>query len=297
MAQHRLYEIIGIGFGLVLLNYGFSLMASGFPGARQLTSQFLGANLLIGGSAAMFISIYFLLKSPSQAAPQVTPTGPVPDVGVMLVVEEDPPSQFGFYKNIEYVGYFLTALGLFSAVDLVLQVLIPGLYNEARWWVEVLLATFGVLSYAILGSIGRLGAQEEKTYTPSVQTVSSASSEPSIPPSEATQTVPTFDSQTLQLRLNEFTQSGSNEYERHLTGTVYDMFRLDRDTIIVWRENRQGMRSQYIIGPYELSRKLMEESVGREEDLTIGNLALSVDTLRGLISLQDLLARPQAETN
>jgi hypothetical protein len=270
-------------------------MATGFPGAQQLTSQFLGVNLLVGGSVAVFVSLYFLLKSPVQVTLPVQPAGSAPDVGVGRVVEEDPPSQFGFYRNIEYVGYLFTALGLFSAVDLVLQVFIPGLYNEASWWVEILLVIFGVLSYAIFGSIGRLGAQEERTYTPTVQTVSRA---PSVAPDEVIQPGSTYNSQVLQVRVNEFTQSVSGEHERHLAGTVYDMFRVDRDTVIVWRENRQGMRSQYLAGPYELSKKLMEEYVTRGEELRIGHLVLSVDTLRDLMGLQRLPAeRPQAEAN
>ena len=237
LVWRRLYEIVGIGCGLVLLNYGFTLIATGFPGTRQLTSQFLGVNLLVGGSVAVFISLYFLLKSPVQVTLPIQPAGSAPDVGVKLVVEEAPPSLYGFYKNIEHVGYLITALGLFSAVDLVLQVFIPRLYNEARWWVEVPLAIFGVLSYAIFGSIGRLGAQEEKTYTPTVQNVSPA---PSVAPNEAAQPVSTSDPQILQVSINEFTQSGSGEYERQLAGTVYDMFRIDRDTIIVWERTDKG---------------------------------------------------------
>ncbi len=238
----------------------------------------------------MFLSLYFLLKSPMQATLPVQPAGSAPGVGVELVVEEKPPSQYGFYKKIEYVGYIFTAIGLFSAVDLVLQVFIPGLYNEARWWVEVLLAIFGVLSYAIFGSIGRLGAQEEKTYTATPQT-------PLQAPSEAAQPVSTFDSQILQLLINEFTPSGSGEYERQLAGAVYDMFRIDLDTIIVWRENRLGMRSQYVAGPYELSKKLMEESVAKGEELRIGHLEVSVETLRDLMRLQRLSQSPQAGTH
>ena len=65
-----------------------------------------------------FTSLYFLLKSPGQVTVSVQPAGVAPDVGIELVVEETPPSQYGFYKNIEYVSYFFTALGLFSAVDL-----------------------------------------------------------------------------------------------------------------------------------------------------------------------------------
>jgi len=172
-------------------------MATGFPGTRQLTSQFLGVNLLVGGSVAVFISLYFLLKSPLQVALPIQPAGSAP---------------------------------------------------------------------------------------PTVQTVSSA---PSVVPSEAAQPVSTSDPQILQVRINEFTRSGSGEYERQLAGTVYDMFRIDRDTIIVWRENRQGMRSQYLAGPYELSKKLMEEYVTRGEELRIGQLAVSVETLRDLMRLQE----------
>jgi hypothetical protein len=288
LVRSGLYEIVGIGCGFGLLNYGFTLIATGVTGTRQLTSQFLGVNLLVGGSVAVFISLYFLLKSPMQVTLPIQPAGSAPNVGVKPVVEEEPPSLYGFYKNIEHVGYLITALGLFSAVDLVLQVFIPRLYNEARWWVEVLLAIFGVLSYAIFGSIGRLGAQEEKTYPSTVQNVSPA---PSVAPNEATQPVSTSDPQTLEVRINEFTQSGSGEYERQLAGTVYDLFRVDRDTIIVWRENRQGMRTQYLAGPYELSKQLMEEYVIRGEELRIGRLSLSVETLRDLMRLQKPAAK------
>ncbi len=172
-------------------------MATGFPGTRQLTSQFLGVNLLVGGSVAVFISLYFMLKSPMQVTLPIQPVGSVPST---------------------------------------------------------------------------------------VQTVSPATS---VAPGEAAKPVSTSDPQILQVRINEFTQSGSGEYERQLAGTVYDIFRIDRDTIIVWRENRQGIRSQYLAGPYELSKKLMEEYVTRGEELRIGQLAVSVETLRDLMRLQE----------
>jgi len=197
LVQRRLYEIIGIACGLALLNFGFTLMATGFPGTRQLTSQFLGVNLLVGGSVAVFISLYFMLKSPMQVTLPIQPVGSVPST---------------------------------------------------------------------------------------VQTVSPATS---VAPGEAAKPVSTSDPQILQVRINEFTQSGSGEYERQLAGTVYDMFRIDRDTIIVWRENRQGIRSQYLAGPYELSKKLVEEYVARGEELRIGQLAVSVETLRDLMRLQE----------
>ena len=47
------------------------------------------------------------------------------------------------------------------------------------------------------------------------------------------------------------------------------------------------MRSQYLAGPYELSKKLMEEYVICGEELRIGRLSLSVETLRDLMRLQD----------
>jgi len=166
LISRRLYEILGVACGFVLIDYGFSLVAAGFPGARELTSQFLGANFLVGGSVAVFISLYYLLRPVSVAAPTGTePTLPRPDVGVETIVEEQTPPKSGFYRNIEYVGYFFTVLGLFSAADLVLQVFLRSTYNEGRWWVEILLVTFGVLSYTIFGSIGRLGSQEEAKLT------------------------------------------------------------------------------------------------------------------------------------
>ena len=288
MAQERLYKIIGLACGFILIDFGFSLLAAGFPGLRPLTSQILGVNLLVGGSVAVFLSLFYLLKPPTSLMPSIQPiqqVGQRPDIGIGLVVEEEPPSQYGFYRNIKYVGYFFTGLGLFSAVDLVLQVLIPGLFNETRWWVEVLLATFGILSYAIFGSIGHLGAQEEKQYVPAVAPSPTPTNEPG--PSEMPQAAPTPSDQVLQLHVNDFSKSNPGEYERQLSGTVYDMFRVESDLITVWRENRLGIRSVYLAGPYELSRELMKQHADRAEELKIGYLSLSVDTLRDLLRLQE----------
>jgi hypothetical protein len=295
MLSRRLSEIIGLACGFVLVDYGFSLLAAGFPGTRQLTSQFLGFNLLAGGSVVAFISVFYLLKPLTPITPSTQPSGRPPDIGVELVVEDQPPSQFGFYKNIEYIGYIFTALGLFAAVDLVLQVLIPSLYNEVRWWVEVLLVTFGVLSYAIFGSIGRLGAQEERAY---VRTMPSPTPTALPSLSEVAQEVPPSYPQVLEMRIGDFSKSASGEYERHLSGTVYDMFRVESEVVSVWREERLEMRSVYLAGPYELSRKLMEEYVTRGEELKIGHLFISVETLRDLLRLQNRsVETPHARAN
>jgi hypothetical protein len=234
----------------------------------------------------VFISVYSLLKPSAQIRSVAQPPGRAPDVGVELVVEEVPPSQYSFYRNIEYIGYFFTALGLFSAADLVLQVLIPALYNEARWWVEILLATFGVLSYAIFGSVGRLGAQEEKKYIAAAQTTPPAIGAPSTATSNVT---PSFYPETLQLHINEFSKSSSGDYERRVSPVIYDMFRIEGETVTVWREDRQGMRSNYLAGPYELSRKLMKEYASRGEELKVGYLALPAEALRVLMRLQENL--------
>lgn len=283
MATGKLYEFIGFVSGLILINYGFSIIAAGLPGTRALTSQFVGFNLLVGGAAVLFMSLYFLLRPVPVFKPTgIQPGGSVPDVGVGLVVEEVPPSQYGFYKKIEYIGYVFTALGLFSAADLALQVFIPELYNEARWWVEVLLVTFGVLAYAIFGSIGRLGAEEERKYTPPTQPAV-VPTPTSVEPEAAPQSYP----ESLEVHINEFSKLTSGEYERQLAGSVYDMFRVGREGFTVWRESRLAMRSVYLAGPYELSRKLMEEVVGRGEGLKIGHLSLSVESMRGLLNLQE----------
>jgi hypothetical protein len=247
--------------------------------------------LLVGGSAALFLSLYYLFK-PTMPAKAAQPSGPTPDVGVGLVVEEEPPSQYGFYKHIEYVGYFFTALGLFSVADLILQVLIPPLYNQARWWVEILLATFGVLSYAIFGSIGRVGAQEEKLYVPSSQPQMSTSSTVPSSPAPGPQSSAEPFSETLQLQIEQFSKLGSGVYERKLAGSTYDMFRVEHEVVTVWRERRQEIGSAYLAGPYELTRKLMEEYVNRGEELKIGYLSVSVDALHGLMSLQEQALQP-----
>jgi hypothetical protein len=285
LVSRRLYELLGFACGFVLIDYGFSFVAAGFPGARQFTSEFLGANLIVGGSVAVFASLYYLLRPVSVTPPMgAPPTFAQPDVGVETIVEEETPPKSGFYRNIEYVGYFFTVLGLFSAADLVLQVFIRSTYNEGRWWVEILLVTFGVLSYTIFGSIGRLGSQEEaKLSVPLAQ--------PKLYPENVMPpvTVPAAPSPTLpeslEMRVGDFTGSSSGEYERHLSDEIYDVFRMEREGVTVWREDRKGMRSVYLAGPYELSRKLLEDNVKNGMDVRIGILHLSVDSMRELLAL------------
>jgi hypothetical protein len=284
LVSRKLYEIIGLACGFVLINYGFSFAASGFPGARALTSQFLGATLLIGGSAVIFISLLYLLRpvTPQAQLPPQLPAA-APDVHVELIEEEKPGPQVGFYKNIEHIGYLFTFLGLFSGADLVLQVLIPTLYNEARWWTEILLVTFGVLSYTILGSVGRIGSQEEAKLTqpqPVLQQVTAAATVESPPVG-----VPSLP-ETLEVRMGEFVRSPSGEFERHLTGDVYEMVRVEPENVSVWREDRRGIRSIYLAGPYELSRKLLQDQVNSGVELRIGFLLLSVESMRRLLEMQ-----------
>jgi hypothetical protein len=287
LVSRRLYEILGLACGFVLIDYGFNFVAAGFPGAREVTSQFVGANLIVGGSAAVFVSLYYLLR-PIAAATTMTAqaSSAAPDVGVETIVEEETPPKSSFYRNIAYVGYFFTILGLFSAADLVLQVFLRSIYNEARWWVEVLLVTFGVLSFTIFGSIGRLGSQEEAMLTAPL-------SQPKLVPENVAPTETAVASanssypESLEVRIAEFTKSSSGEYERHLSGETYDMLRIERDVIAIWREDRKGMRSVYLAGPYELDRKLLEEHMKSGEELKIGSLSLSVDSMRELQALQE----------
>ncbi|HMK83695.1 MAG TPA: hypothetical protein VK503_08255, partial [Candidatus Bathyarchaeia archaeon] len=248
MVSRRLYQIIGIVTGFALIDYGFNFMTVSLPGARQMTSQFVGANLLIGGSVVVFISLYSLLKTVQPPAAQQGPEGSAPDVGVELVIEEQSPPQTSFYKNIEYVGYLFTALGLFSAADLMLQVFIPQLYNEARWWIEILLVTFGMLAYAIFGSIGRIGSEEESKLTiPQASTASSTAvqgtGEASV--KQTTAVLP----ENLEVRLDQFSRSPSGEYEHKISETIYDLLHIQPDMIIIWREDRGAMRSVYLAGP------------------------------------------------
>jgi hypothetical protein len=287
LVSRRLYEILGIACGFVLIDYGFSFIAAGFPGARALTSQLLAANLLVGGSAAVFASLYYLLKPVSaSASPAGMPAAQQPDVGVETIVEEETPPKSGFYRNIEYIGYFFTVLGLFSAADLVLQVFIRSTYNEARWWVEVLLVIFGVLSYTIFGSVGRIGSQEEaKLAGPLAQPKLYPDNALATAPAPANSSLPA----SLEIRIEDFTKLPSGEFERHLAGEVYDMFRIENSGVTVWREDRQGIRSVYLAGPYELSRRLLEEALKGNQELKIGSLDLSGDSVRALLAL---LERP-----
>lgn len=285
MVSRRLYEIIGLACGFVLVDYGFNFVAAGFPGARALTSQFLGGNLILGGSAVVFISLYYLLKPTAPPAGPPTLPSAAPDVGVELIVEEETPPKPGFYRDITYIGYFFTILGLFSVADLILQVFIRSIYNEARWWTEILLVVFGILSYTILVSLGRLGAQEEEKLTmpltqpklvpENVQAAETAMVLPASPYPES-----------LEVHAEDFARTPSGEYEKHLSGTVYDMFRIEQNMIIVWREDRKGIRSNYLAGPYELSSKLLEDQGKRGEDLRIGALRLTIDSIRELLGLQ-----------
>jgi hypothetical protein len=300
MVSRRLFQGLGLALGFVLVDYGFNLIASGFPGARAFTSQFLAANLLLGGSALVFVSLYYLLKpiTPSSTtAPQLVTARP--DIGVETIVEEASPPKPGFYKTIEYIGYFFALLGLISAADLVLQVFLRSIYNEARWWVEVLLVTFGILSYTIFGSIGRLGAQEEaslkkipatpKTSQENIVSTTEETHMTSPPPAASAMTV-----QPMELNLAEFKPTATGEYERHLSEDSFDMFRVDREVITVWREDRKGIRSNYLAGPYELTRKMLEEYASGAQELRIGHLIVSTDTARALLTLQGrVAAQPQ----
>ncbi len=286
MLSRRLYEILGFVCGFILIDFGFNFVAIGVPGARELTSQFVGANLITGGSALVFASLYFMLRPPPLPAPVVTlPTLSPPDVGVETIVEEETPPKSGFYRNISYVGYFFTFLGLISAGDLVLQVFLRSTYNETRWWVEILLVTFGVLSYTIFGSIGHLGYQEEAKFA-----IAPAESRPvlatPIQPETTTKTaVPSYP-ESLEIQVADFTRSASGEYERQLGGEVYDAFRIDPNMITIWREDRRGIPTVYLAGPYELSRELLAEHLKQGEALTIGSLNLSADSIRQLLELQ-----------
>ena len=299
MVSGRLYEALGLVSGFVLIDYGFNFIATGLQGARAFTSQFLGTNLLVGGSAIVFVSLYYLLKPEAQVAKTVQPVSVPPDIGLELVVEEATPPKPGFYKNIEYMGYFFATLGLISAADLVLQVFIRSTYNELRWWVEVLLVTFGVLSYTIFGSIGRLGAQEEaKLATQSMpklatESVAVQAAPPQLKPAPTPAPVETTPAaaQPLTLNLTEFSKSVTGEYEHHLAGNAFDMVRVDRDLVTVWREDRRGMRSIYLAGPYELSRKLLQEQVGKGAELTIGTLTITIQTMRALLELEHMTAQ------
>jgi hypothetical protein len=206
-----------------------------------------------------------------------------------LVVEEQTPPKPGFYKKIEYVGYFFALLGLVSAADLVMQVFLRSTYNEARWWVEVLLVTFGVLSYTILGSVGRLGSQEEAKLAnvpaepavkPQPQQVAVSTTAATVAPVAVAEAM-----ETLTLRVSDFTRNSEGEYEKHISGESYDMFRVSHEMVIVWREDRHGMRSTYLAGPYELSERMLEEYEKSGQELRIGELVLPSDEIRGLLQL------------
>ena len=289
--------MLGFALGFILIDYGFNLISVGLPGARSFTSQFLAVNFLIGGSALVFVSLYYLMKPPEPTpAPLVTPqpVGGRPDIGVEIIVEEETPPKVGFYKSIEYIGYFFTALGLISAADLILQVFIRSIYNEARWWVEVLLVTFGILSYTIFGSVGRLGLQEEaklprypsQASVSAPQTVEAVDATPQSAPVDET-IVP------LTLVLGEFSRNTAGEFEKHLSGESFDMFRVAPDLITVWREDRRGMRSVYLAGPYELTSKMLGECLKSGQELRVGMLAVSTDAIRGLL---ELMEKPASES-
>jgi len=278
----KLYQLFGIVLGFALIDYGFNFIAVGLPGARQMTSQFIGVNVLLGGSAVVFLSLFFLLRPAPASIPSSRPELTAPGIGIEKVIEEQTPPQFRFYKNIEYVGYLMTALGLIAAADLVLQVFISQMYNEVRWWVEVLLVVFGVLAYAIFGSLGRIGAEEERA-------LGGLAAQPGLEPTltrvqEETQSgvVP----EMIEFHLDQFSQSLSGEYERKLTDYVYDMVSLRPEMINVWRENRTAMRSAYLAGPYEISSDLLEEHVKSGEPIRIGILSISTESMKELLGMQ-----------
>jgi len=271
LGSRTLYEVIGIACGLAAIDYGFNFIATGLPGARSVTSQFIGTNLLIGGSAAVFISLFYMLRSvPPPAFPQTAVIAP--DVRVETVVEEQTPPRSGSYRSIAYTVF--TVIGLFSVAGLILQVFIPSMYNEGRWWTEILLAASCILLYTILRSVGRLGAAEGAELARS-KVQRSGTVKPAAPCTES-----------VEVQLSEFKVSSTGDYERQLAENVFDMIRVEAERVTIWREERQGIRSIYQSGPYELKRKLMEDYAKRGEELKIGYLSLSVETVRQLLNLQ-----------
>jgi len=216
------------------------------------------------------------------------PVGARPDVGIETIVEEESGPKVGFYKAIEYIGYFFTILGLISAADLILQVFLRSTYNEVRWWVEVLLVTFGVLSYTIFGSIGRLGRQEEAKLAkvPLAPRSTDLTAQNEIAP--PTPTVVTVEAMPpLTVNVTEFSRNSAGEFEKHLSGACYDVFRVDPDLVTVWREERRGMRSVYLAGPYELTKKMLQDQLSSSQEFTVGSLLLSKESVRGLLELME----------
>ena len=287
--SRRLYQIIGIVCGFALIDYGFNFIALGLPGAREMTSQFIGVNLLVGGSVVIFISIFFLLRPAQTQVPTPSQTDMPPSIEIETVVEEQTPPQFRFYRNIQYIGYFMTALGLFSAADLMLQVFIYQTYNEARWWVEILLVVFGVLAYAIFVSLGHIGAQEERALATSQPVVTPAGTvtveEHAAPTVESRALIP----EMIELRLDQFSRSSSGEYERKLSENTYDMVSVRPEVVNVWRETRAEMRSSYLAGPYELSSEALKAHVKRGEPIRVGILSISSEVVQELLNMQQEL--------
>lgn len=150
-----------------------------------------------------------------------------------------------------------------------------------------MLVVFGVLAYAIFGSIGRIGAEEERalgTAQPSSSSpVTSAQTETQM--TEAASKIP----ETLELSLDQFSRSSGGEYEHKLTDYVYDMVGVRAEMVNVWREERKGMRPVYLAGPYELGAELLEEHAKHGEPISIGILSLSTESVQALLSLQKQL--------
>jgi len=285
MIIRRICELLGFISGLVLIVYGFSFLASGLPGAHISTSQFVAFNLLIAGSIVVFTSLYFLLRP---TAVSTTGTGqPVtapPNVEIELISDaEDTSSHYGLYTNLKHIGYLFTALGVFAAADLTLQVFIRSFYNEIRWWLEILLVTFGVLSYAIFATIGRLGAQEEpQTARPSSQTAAELVTATASPQQLETYRL----DDTLRIDLAAFARGDSGELERKLVDNVYDMIRVEPRGVIIWREERRGFRTVYLSGPYEIDWERITEAIAENRELSVGLLHLSSQAMHDLLSLR-----------
>ena len=214
LIPRKLCQVVGLACGFALIDYGFNFIAIGLPGAREMTSQFIGANMLIGGSAVIFISLFFLLRpaQPSVQKPQAE-RGAAPEIGVETVVEQR---------------------ALFKA-----QSGMP-------------------------------------------LSVTNAQVDHVAPVAEPTAQVP----EVLDLQLEQFSRSSSGEYEHRLADQVYDMVTVRPEMVNVWRESRTGMRSVYLVGPYELSSEFLEEHAETGRPIRIGILSLSGESIQTLLSMQ-----------
>jgi hypothetical protein len=203
-----------------------------------------------------------------------------------------------FYKNLEYISYFATALAVVTMMDLGIQFLLATPRPDGIVVTEALVVVFGALTLIIFGPLGLTSAKECRA-TFEVATGRSLSRESLGSLEEVAREVgetvnavllpPEKSSikQPLVLNPNEFTAITHALFERNFAGPLFDYFDVTSEGIRVWREKRVGPNPRYLIGPYLITWDRLHEASAAGSAIEIGSMCVEPNALGKLLEYKE----------